>query len=64
MATAQPEASIKAMASTHPSIGSNGPSGLHAIVGLILGLTLLGLNKPIASIWRRTVSKVEFSANH
>lgn len=52
------------MARTHPSIGSNGRSGLHAIVGLILGLTLLGLNKPIASIWRRTVSKVEFSANH
>jgi hypothetical protein len=34
------------------------------MIGVILGVILLELNKPIRSIWRRTVSKVESSANH
>lgn len=54
---------MKIMARTHPSIGSNSRSGLCVMIGVILGVILLGLNKPIRSIWRRTVSKVASPAN-
>jgi hypothetical protein len=64
LAAAQPEASINTTARTHPSMGSNSRNGLCVINGLILGMTLLGLNKRIPTIWRRTVSKVESAANH
>lgn len=64
MATAQPDASINTMASANLFLSSNSWDSPHSASGFILLIILLKLNKPIPSIWRRTVSKVASPANH